>query len=244
MKGKPGPRPGPLNRPEAPADQAPKQSKAQDKAAVKEAADRAEKAADQKRLDQSATFADEDAGPTLDLEIETLSGDVRDVLMAQIITMEVGWRFLTEAQQRQRLRQVEAQTTQVIRRVMRLVLDYDFPSLNVALGDWKVRKPKEGPVIEMRLALPLNEKNGIKLLHHEGSTAVLVLADPKAFNGERKPFEVKPDQADMLDGDDDDKNDDDGKDDEDGEDDNGGKPKPPAPPPPQPKPAPPPQPGA
>lgn len=229
---------------DAPADQAPKQ---RSPAAIKAAADRAEPAApvapvapapsDQERIDKGPRYNPDDQSEQLDLQLETLTGDVRDVLMGQIVNMQVGWPFLTEQEQRRRLIQIEAIATTTVRRVMRLMLeDYEFPHLQVAIGEWKVRKPKDGPLIELRCSMPLSEPNGLKLLHHEGANAVLILADHKVFQGERKPFEVAPDQGELLDGhgDDEDGN---GNGEDDGDEDDGGKD--PAPPP---KPAPPPAP--
>lgn len=172
----------------APADHAPKMDEP-----ARERAD----AEHQDRLDRGWRF-DPDQGPPLDLRAETLTGDIRDVLMAQIEDMKVGWTLLPEQDQRRIVNEVEASANLLVRRVIQLMLEFEFPWLRVSVGEWKVKKPKDGAVIEVRLSMPMSEPNGSKLLHHDNGQGILVLADHKAFVGERKPFPVQPDQSDML----------------------------------------------
>ena len=135
---------------------------------------------------------------THDLEAETLTGDVRDALLMQLRDMKVGWTMLPEREQRDRIQAIEAVANTLVRQVISLTMSFDFPSLGVQIGDWRMRHTKDGPMIEVRLSMAGIETNGVKLLQHGGTAAVLVLADHQAFAGERAPAAATPDQSDML----------------------------------------------
>lgn len=132
-------------------------------------------------------------GDALELNAETLTGDIRDSILAILRAMEVGWRFLPERDQRERIRWVEERSADLVRQVMGIVIAYDFPAVPVTLG--KVTLDKS---VDVRVSAENELPNVMALANHQHRRAVLVLVDPDEFKGERAPAKADPDQKDAF----------------------------------------------
>lgn len=127
------------------------------------------------------------------LEADTLTGDIRDVLLTHIRSMETPWSKLSEFQQGDKIRAISKCAEDLVRRSITIVASQDFPRLEVKPGKWSV---KEGH-IDLALSTMGSVENIMKLAEHHEGRALLVLVDPGEFFGERRAARAEPDQRAM-----------------------------------------------
>src|ERR1700735_4397399 len=75
-----------------------------------------------------------------DIAVETLSGDVRDVLLTHFRSIHVPWGHLNEEEQRDKIEALEKCAHDVVRRAVHLLTTQAFPVLPVQIGKWVVDK--------------------------------------------------------------------------------------------------------
>ena len=128
----------------------------------------------------------------LDLQVETLSGDIRDSLLTHLRDMKSGWAMMGERDQRAKIGIVERAAEDLVRKVVNLVSGTQYPEIEATVGPVKLDKG-----VEIKLATVDTVENITALAKHGKARAVLVLVDPKIFYGEREPAEVDPDEPTM-----------------------------------------------
>jgi hypothetical protein len=128
----------------------------------------------------------------LDLQVETLSGDIRDSLLTHLRDMRSGWAMMGERDQRAKIGVVERAAEDLVRKVVNLVSGTQYPEIEATVGPVKLDKG-----VEIKLATVDTVENITALAKHGKARAVLVLVDPKIFYGEREPAEVDPDEPTM-----------------------------------------------
>ena len=125
------------------------------------------------------------------LAADTLFGDIRDWLVEQLISTKKPWDKLSEYEQRTRIEAAGRATRELVRDAVKLIASRGFTGLDVSLGKFGVN---EG-ILKADFSCPATNPN---LLAINGlGTAVLVLASPLAFLGERKELKPEPDQREM-----------------------------------------------
>lgn len=127
-----------------------------------------------------------------DLSQDTLTGDVRDVLLTHIRAMETPWSKLSERQQREKIDAAAKAAETLVRGAVRIVSTAGFPHVVVSTGKFTV---KDGVKLEVIASSSVD--NITKLAEHGTGGAVLVLAEVSAFFGERKAAKPDPDQPDL-----------------------------------------------
>ena len=126
----------------------------------------------------------------LELEAETLAGDIRDELLGFFREMVVGWSFMSEREQKARIELADQLSKRIIRRTLALLAEEaTFPTIDIEIGSIKIDKRLE---IKINAAIP--DETLVALVHHRGRHAQLVLADAEQFFGERAPARPQPDQ--------------------------------------------------
>lgn len=128
----------------------------------------------------------------LDLQVETLSGDIRDSLLTHLRDMKSGWAMMGERDQRAKIGVLERAAEDLVRKVVNLVSGTQYPEIEATVGPVKLDKG-----VEIKLATVDTVENITALAKHGKARAVLVLVDPKIFYGEREPAEVDPDEPTM-----------------------------------------------
>lgn len=131
----------------------------------------------------------------IELAIETLSGDVRDALLTHVRAMEDPWSKLPEAKQQEKIDAVEAMAQDLVRRAVAIVAASGFDTLHITIKDFGVK----GGGIKGKFEAPALSGNVLALADHENARAVLVLADPGDYMGERAPAEPDPDEPALFD---------------------------------------------
>jgi hypothetical protein len=127
-----------------------------------------------------------------DLRLETLSGDLRDILLMNIRDMKRPWSLLTEDEQRDLAGRLELGANDLIRRIVRMVTDFDFPQAVVALGEVKIKGEKG---IEAKISCANIEHNRSTLGEAVGDMVLLLCVSSDQFMNERAPAAIDPDQA-------------------------------------------------
>ena len=128
----------------------------------------------------------------LDLQVETLSGDIRDSLLTHLRDMKSGWAMMGERDQRAKIGIVERAAEDLVRKVVNLVSGTQYPEIEATVGPVKLDKG-----VEIKLATVDTVENITALAKHGKARAVLVLFYPKIFYGEGDPAEVDPDEPTM-----------------------------------------------
>lgn len=122
--------------------------------------------------------------PLPELQIETLSGDVRDWLVGRLRTYKRPWSLLSEQEQRDEFEAADRAALHLVRNVMQLMLDVSFPAVACTVG--KFTHKDHGLKIEIEA--PGTVENVTALL--DVRNAVLVCASIEAFHGEREEPQV------------------------------------------------------
>lgn len=129
---------------------------------------------------------------TLDLQAETLSGDIRDMLLTHIRSMETPWSKLSEDQQRDRIEACATAGRDLVRKSVKLVAHRGFAHMPITLKDWTV---KDG--IQLKVAAADTVEEITKLAEHRSGHALIVFASSSAFLGARSEPEPEPDQPEI-----------------------------------------------
>lgn len=126
------------------------------------------------------------------LGIETLRGDIRDRILDNIARQMPCWTKLSEHEQTVFIKRADAIALDVVRESTRIAAHSGFPHLVVTLGKWAVR---DGIKLEVGADGSVDEI--MALANHGRPNAVLVLADPSAFFGQRADAVADKDQPDL-----------------------------------------------
>lgn len=129
-------------------------------------------------------------GPSIErFETGTLAGDIRDVILTHFRSIKVPWAMLNEQEQRDKINAIDNFGRDVARRAVHMVAASDMPTVHVMVGKWTV-----GEQIELKVSSAALLANITRLAEHGQTAAVLVLADPGAYMGEREKQQADPDQ--------------------------------------------------
>lgn len=140
-----------------------------------------------------------DEGPDLDaieitdLQIDTLSGDIRDALLMRVRTMKRPWSMMTEAEQTDVANGLDLTARDLIARAVRLLSSWEFPRAVVRLQDVKIVGGEKAGITAKVECANISEYRDV-LGEHAGQMMVLVAVDSDNFKGERAPAKIDPDQ--------------------------------------------------
>lgn len=134
-----------------------------------------------------------------DLELDTLSGDLRDEMLSRIKHLKATWNLLSQSEQAEVANGLELFAKTIVRRAVHLVTKQSFPHTAVTLAEMKI---KGGKAIEAKIVCDNIEHNRTVLGENIGEMVQIVMIDSTRFMGERAPAATDPDQPDLpLDGD-------------------------------------------
>lgn len=143
-----------------------------------------------------ATTVDTTQAQPIDLLTDTLTGDIRDVLLTHVRSMEDPWSKLSERKQADKIDAIQRCAESLVRRTVQLIAHQGFPHVSVTTGKWAV-----GELIDLKVGASASVENITKLAEHGLGAAVLVLVEPGVFFGQRQAAQADPDQRAMeLDG--------------------------------------------
>lgn len=128
----------------------------------------------------------------IDLQVDTLTGDLRDVLLTHVRSMEDPWSKLPEYRQAEKIQAIQKCAEDLVRKSVQIVAHQGFPHVSVTTGKWEI-----GDVIGMKIGISRSVDNITKLAEHGNGAAVLVLVEPGEFFGQRQAARAEPDQRAM-----------------------------------------------
>lgn len=145
-------------------------------------------------MDDDPDFADIDDAPDYDPELGTLMGDMRDVMLQRIRTLQKPWQQMTEAEQTDCANGVELGAKEIIRKTVRMLTSYDWPHAVVSLGPVTIKGEKG---IEAKIECPNIQHNREVLGEHVGQHVMMMMVDSDTFMAARAPVQIDKDQPEM-----------------------------------------------
>ncbi len=127
----------------------------------------------------------------IEMSVETLTGDLRDWLLGHLRNMPKPWQQLSEAEQKDRIYAAESAARDFVRKGVNLIAAHGHDKVTVDVGKFTV---KDGSIKAEFVAAATDDN--LLLIRHAGR-AVLVLADPEVFTGERAPAAADPDEPEL-----------------------------------------------
>ena len=141
---------------------------------------------------EATTDAAAQAEAAVELGIETLRGDIRDRILDNICRQMPCWTKMSEHEQRVMISRCEEVAGKTVREAIKVVAHQGFDHLVVSTGKWTV---KDGLKLEVGASGSVDDIT--KLAEHGAKPAVLVLAEPSVFFGQRADAVADKDQPDL-----------------------------------------------
>lgn len=133
----------------------------------------------------------------VDLQIETLTGDIRDSLLTHVRSMGEPWQWMTEDQQADKIHAVSAMADTLVRRAAQIIATRGFNSVMITVG--KITVTDKGEV-KSEVSCPSITDSVVHLMNRQNRPSLLILVDPDDYAGERQEAKPTPDQPDLIDG--------------------------------------------
>lgn len=134
-----------------------------------------------------------------DLQLDTLSGDLRDAMLTRFRDVNTAWSAMSEDRQRELVEGLEMAARDLVRKTVRLLTKHDFPRCVVQLGEIKIVGGDKSRIEGKIIASNISENREV-LGDHVATLVQLVCIDSDAFMGERAPAEIDPDQPELPNG--------------------------------------------
>lgn len=141
---------------------------------------------------EATTDAVTQAEAAVELGIETLRGDIRDRILDNICRQMPCWTKMSEQEQKRFIGRAETIAYETVREAAQIIAHQGFAHLIVSTGKWTV---KDGIKLEVGASSSVDDIT--KLAEHGAKPAVLVLAEPSVFFGQRADAVADKDQPDL-----------------------------------------------
>ena len=141
---------------------------------------------------EATTDAVAQAEAAVELGIETLRGDIRDRILDNICRQMPCWTKMSEHELRLMIGRCDEVAGKTVREAIKVVAHQGFDHLVVSTGKWTV---KDGLKLEVGASGSVDDIT--KLAEHGAKPAVLVLAEPSVFFGQRADAVADKDQPDL-----------------------------------------------
>lgn len=127
---------------------------------------------------------------------ETLTGDIRDVILNDLKERKsnLPWNMRKEAEQEDMISQVTSLAESIVTRTVHIVAAGGRKTISAHLKKCSIQDD-----IQATLELSKSDESRHQLIDATGTHVLIVVADPEAFQGERKAVFASKDQGDMID---------------------------------------------
>jgi class 3 adenylate cyclase len=132
----------------------------------------------------------DDQDPTL--SPNTLTGDIRDFMLAWLRNMKKPFEQMGENEQWDVIEATEKSARHLVGGVINVVSAHGFPRALVKIGQFTVKDGIEAKIVSQR-----SEKNLLNFNDFAGRNAVLIFADPDDFDAQRAPAVIFKKQRDL-----------------------------------------------
>jgi len=138
---------------------------------------------------------------TIELSSETLSGDLRDVMLTHIRAMENPWSKLSERDQEDKIWAITNACETIVRRAVSMIAADGREVINVEVPKFTVKDK-----IVMEVVASVTTPSIEHLADNRGRAALLMFVSAADYVGEKTEAKADPDQPDLIDDDSDDGN--------------------------------------
>jgi hypothetical protein len=132
----------------------------------------------------------------IELNTDTLSGDVRSAIMDKIRAADKSWSELDERQQEDIVRQINQTAEYLVREAVALIAANGMPVIRAMCTGCNHKK---AGAIEAKVELSGSDEQRHELFDAVGSFVTIVVADHERYIGEQAPEPIDPDQPGLLD---------------------------------------------
>lgn len=131
-----------------------------------------------------------------DMQLGTLSGDIRDAMLTRFRGFGKTWKDMTEAEQQDAANAFDLAARQTVRKAVQLLTSWDWPRVVARLGDMKIIGGEKTRIEVKAIASNIADyRNAIG--EHVGSEVMILMVDSEAFLAQRAPAKTEPDQPDL-----------------------------------------------
>jgi hypothetical protein len=124
---------------------------------------------------------------TEDLAAETLSGDLRDVMLTHIRSMQTPWSKMSEQAQADKIYAITNATETIVRRAVAIIASHGSEPVFGRIAKFTVKDE-----IKAELVASSSVANIEKIAESIGQPAIIIFANPDQFIGQKA--EAKPDK--------------------------------------------------
>jgi hypothetical protein len=128
----------------------------------------------------------------LGLRAETLSGDLRDTILATLQGMVRPWNKMSEAAQKSGIRTITEKAVEMVERIARAVAASEGASVMGQLD-----KVGLGKNLELKVLVPRSSAGRHDLLDAQGGEVLISIPNVSRFLGERMPARATPDAPEL-----------------------------------------------
>lgn len=135
-----------------------------------------------------------DDAPDFDPQLDSLMGDMRDVILQRIRTLQKPWAQMSEQEQVDCANGTELAAKDMIRKTVRLLNQHEWPTAVVELSEMKIGGTKG---IEAKIACANVSHNREVLGDYVGTQVMLMMVDSDSFMAARAPAKIDKDQPEL-----------------------------------------------
>jgi hypothetical protein len=149
-----------------------------------------------KKQDQAEekVFAKETiTGDEITLAADTLVGDLRDAILGRIRNMQKPWEQCNESEQRNIVEQITNAAKHLTTGAVNIIAANGRKTIVCQLGKMEVEKG----VIKSKISTKCTEETLLELNEAQDKTIFIIAGDAAAYEGEKAPAEIDPDQPDL-----------------------------------------------
>lgn len=132
-----------------------------------------------------------------EMAADTLAGDLRDVMLTHIRSMETPWSKLSEDDQGDKIYAIDNACRDIVRRAVAIIAARGFHTVHAVLENIAVKANKNGTFIEGKFSARYMIDN----LDHLGANVthpmMMVMASSADFMGEKGEAKADPDQPEI-----------------------------------------------
>ncbi len=132
----------------------------------------------------------EDLAVNAEFESGTLVGDIRDLMLRLYKERAKNWSQCSAQEQRDIVHMATDVAKKVIRKTARVIAEEDQVAVHATLKGYNA-----GEGFDIKLKANSDEENALQLFRMQGHEVILISADAKKFDGQRKDADVEEDQA-------------------------------------------------
>lgn len=128
--------------------------------------------------------------PNIDLNTDTLTGDIRDFLLSHIRDMQKPWAQMSQEEQKAKVALAEKAAENLVKQSLETIAGRGLPFMVISVGKFTC----DGAEMKGTYTAYASDENLLRARHLSERRAVFVLCDPDLYFGERYEAKTDPDE--------------------------------------------------